>query len=901
MTIGEPLLHLNPEDHGLSEALCADLRRIDSVLGQVVQEQEGDEVVAACRTLWNAGLEGDHTQVLPLERRTELASKAARAFTILFQLINVAEQKEIVRVNRMRPRRPESIQDTLSDLSLAGVELPQVELALADLLIEPTLTAHPTEARRQIVLDHLERIARLLSELSLGLDPYTMDRPLNNAGMAEMDLHRFISTLWMTDELADRNPTVADEVEAALGVFDQSIFKVASWLVRDIQVALKEVYGHEAPTGSVPVRFRSWVGGDRDGNPNVTAQVTWETAVLHRRRVLANYLKLVRRTIPEFTHAGPDSRTGMPWAARLQDIAARLEAGLRHTELLMASSWAEPLPGQFRSGEEFVQELDALRSEMIAAGAFSSVESGRFARLLRQARIFGINMASLDVRQHSDEHAPAVAELLAAAGVIGSPEAYLEMSDSAKSAVLLAELENPRPLVSHDWQGSPRTEEVRRVFATILRIHKALGPDMVKAYIISMTHGISDMLEVMLLAKDARLIQLVDGRLAGGLDIVPLLETVDDLQRGKALLESLWKMPLYRRYLQQRDDHQEVMLGYSDSSKDGGTVAANWALYQAQAELGSLAAACGVVLSFFHGRGGTVGRGGGRASRAILSQPREGFRGRIRFTEQGEVISFRYSLPPIGHRHLEQIVGATLRAALQRDETIVPDDWSDVMTILAETSETAYRALVHEDEGFWAFFTQATPIDHIGGLTIASRPVMRPGKSAGSLDSLRAIPWNFAWVQTRASLPGWFGMGQGLWAVMELGHEETLKDMAAKWPFFQNLLVNVELELTRSSLPTFAIYCGLVDPPELADRFRASIQAEHALAGELIQKITGRELLAGSVIKKTISFRNPILMPLNMLQAGLLRRARSRPDDQGLKAAVLQTIAGIAAGMQSTG
>lgn len=920
----EPLLHLDPEAHGLSASLSADIRRLDQALGAVLLEQEGAELVQACRAMALAGEEGDPLPLIPIAHQPEMALKAARVFTLLFQLINTAEQKEIVRINRLRTRRPESVASALEGLAEQGMEEAEARSLLERLDVIPTLTAHPTEARRRPILDKLDEVARLLVELSRDDDLMTLDRPLSSPEMPVEDLHRVLTALWKTDELADHHPLVEDEVQSVLGYFHRSIFLVASWLSRDVERSWTSTYGGSPPQGPF-IHFRSWVGGDRDGNPKVTARVTWETAILHRRNALDNHERQMRRLARQASQGmGEDSEhwedwaigswrsilpeeeirrhRGMPFSLRAAVICARLKLSEEHTQRLWLDPYAEPLPGAYRTSDEYRADLEDLTDGLTRSGNGAMVRTGLLARIVRQARVFGLNLAALDVRQHSSVHEKAVAELLWAAGCCPGPDSYLALSEEEKTELLLKELGNPRPFVTRDWRGTAETEEVRSVFAYIRRIQRALGSDLVQSCIVSMTHGASDMLEALVLAKDARLVYFDDGRLIGTLDVVPLLETVEDLHKGEEMLAELFRMPLYRQILASRNMMQEVMLGYSDSSKDGGFLSANWALFAAQEKLGGLAVKEGIGLRLFHGRGGTVGRGGGRANQAILSQPETAFHGSIRFTEQGEVISFRYSLPPIAHRHLEQILSASILSASPGHSVEVKDEWRREITELARISQDAYRDLVYEDEKFWSFYSQATPIEAIGGLAIASRPVMRPGMKNPGLESLRAIPWNFAWVQTRGSLPGWYGIGAALQQRIEAGSLDILKEMALDWPFFKTILGNAELELLRAHLPTFSHYCTLVEPSEIGENFKTRISQEHARASSCLEQITGRPLEGGSkVIRQTISFRNPLLRPLNMLQVALLRRSRQRQDDQSLKEALLQTIAGIAAGMQSTG
>ncbi|MCG9895234.1 MAG: phosphoenolpyruvate carboxylase [Fimbriimonadaceae bacterium] len=896
---GLPLLRLHPADAGLTTSLSADLDRLNQLVGEVVGAQEGLETVDACRRLFEAAADGAELDDRRVVLDPESCTRVARAYTVLFQLINMAEQKEIVRINRARPSRPESIFEAVQTLKNEGWDQTRIEALIDGLEIGPTLTAHPTEAKRRAIQGKLEGLARLLAAEGAGAG-LELDRPLDSEGMVQRDLLRTLTALWQTPELPEENLRVEDEVRAALFYFESSIRRVASWLMRDVQIAVQKVYGDVAYEAPPIVRYRSWVGGDRDGNPKVTAETTWRTAVAHRTTALETMLESIGQIRRELTHG--EGRDGSTPAHMAAEVESRLESGLEHARRLARDRYALCPVACYTESESLVRDLKAIQADLVSRGDPHSAQTGVLARMTRQAQAFGLNLAALDIREHSDEHAGPVAELLTAAGRIESAHAYLDMDEEGKTALLLAELGEPRPMVSPDWTGSDDTERVRQVFRTIRHIHRAMGPDMIQAYIISMTHGISDILEVLVLAKDARLARFHRGRLTCPLDVVPLLETVDDLHRGRVLLERLFGLPIYRGLLQGRSDTQEIMLGYSDSSKDGGYVAANWALQRAQADLGEMAQEAGVRLRFFHGRGGTVGRGGGRASRAILGQPTDAFEGRIRFTEQGEIISFRYSLPPIAHRHMEQIVAATLLAAARAGRHAPPREWRDLVDRLAETSQRHYRSWIHEDPDFWEFYSQATPIEHIGSLSIASRPVMRPGKTVSGLDGLRAIPWNFAWVQCRGCLPGWFGLGTALRQAREAGDGPLMAEMAKDWIFFRTLLQNAALEVVRSSLPTFHLYSRLVASDQVRERFTAAIVDEHRRTTEELESLLGAPLLGeASVVRRTVAFRDPVLKPLNLMQASLLRRWRSGERSEAVRAAILQTIAGIAAGMQSTG
>nr|MCU0317449.1 phosphoenolpyruvate carboxylase [Fimbriimonadaceae bacterium] len=836
---------------------------------------EGAEVVRLCREVYELSIrdkEADPISVLNLTPDT--LQKVARAYTIFFQLINLAEQKEIIRANRTKPVRPESIRDTFRHLAEKGITADEMREILGKLEITPTLTAHPTEAKRRAVLDKLEAIALALVEWEREGTPYNLEHPLDSHGMAVSNLRRHLEVLWQTSEQNPWGMTVSDEVRNTLFYFERSIFRVASWLHRDIEKAWDECYPGNPGTLPPVLSYRSWVGGDRDGNPLVTAQVTEETLSDHKRVAFELYDKLLMRLEKEATQMpGPDGTSA-------SDLMTKLRTTLRENP--------HHLAGEVARVDEWLQRNGA---EVFAT-------TGLFARLRRLVQAFGLVAARLDIREHSEQIGGFLAEVLATSGLVESPQAYIDLPEEAKVILLEKQLSEPRPLVNSWWRPSPSSEELRK----LLILMRDSG-DLTPCFIISMTHGVSDILETVLLCKEWGVIQFDGSQLRGSLDFVPLLETVDDLHRGPDLLRGLMSVQPYRAYLAQRDDRQEVMLGYSDSSKDGGFFAANWALHHALETLTQAAKELGIHLRFFHGRGGTVGRGGGRANKAILSQPPGAFDGHIRFTEQGEVVSFRYALRPIAHRHLEQIVSACLLVASEsRDPSRVDPSWVEAASELAQVSEEVYRSLVKNSEEFLTFFTRATPISWIKHLSIASRPVMRPGRSLDRLEGLRAIPWNFAWVQSRYCLPGWFGLGSALQTYGEQGPDglARLRAMAKGWPFFQTVLRNAELELLRAHPATFRLYGGL-DGGTIHDQ----IQAEYERTVAMVLTVFGHgELLeAAPTVRRTVAFRNPLMMPLNVLQASLLGRLNEAPLDEQerWRPAMLQVMAGIAAAMQSTG
>jgi len=927
-------LELSSKVQGLSEDLGRDIGLLDRLLGQVLKSQEGEQLIDLARRLMSSDrpLPGDLLEKIPELADPAKIRQLARAFTVMFQLVNTAEQKEIVRVNRERQgMRRESILDAVVQLKKSGFTAPQIQLLIDRIEITPTLTAHPTEAKRKAVLDKLQSIALLLAEHE---GSPSLTGPLNSVSLPIGEIERTLTELWQTDEMRSRSLTVAEEVRNALYFFERTIMEVVPWLHADLAAALKQEYPDhrfEIPTF---LTYRSWVGGDRDGNPNVTPGETWNALLEHRILALEVYLDRVgvlRRELTQSTKLVPVSAALLdsvsqdirelayrprdlqrysqePYVIKLIGVEDRLKQTLELTQALAAGSVNPPMKAPYADPEQLLADLRLVRDSLLDNHAPDIAKSGRLPHLIRQIEAFGFHLATLDIRQHSDEHAKALEEVLAAAGVLPAGRTYGELDEAEKIELLSKELCNPRPLLPIDFQGSQGCRHVLDVFHVIRRARRELSPQAITAYVISMTHGISDILEVLLFCKEAGLLRFTEAGVESELDVVPLFETIEDLHGSGDLMRRLFANPRYRDHLNARGNTQEVMLGYSDSSKDGGYLAANWALQNTLGNLALVSKEEGIPIRLFHGRGGTVGRGGGRANKAILSQPAGSFSGQIRFTEQGEIVSFRYSLPPIAHRHLEQIVNAVLLAAAGTGSPDAEAKYGEVMHELETSSRSAYRSMVYDDPEFWHYYTQATPIEHISLLPIASRPVYRPGNALSGIDGLRAIPWNFAWVQCRTTLVGWYGMGTALeqYADDNEQHLETLQTMYRNWPFFQTVVDNAQLELTRAHLPTAHLYAERVEPRSLGERIESTINDEHGRTERMILKITGQTRLMekAPVVRKTVEFRNPAVMPLSTLQVALMDRwpHLTEEDQAGVwREAMLQTIAGIAAAMQSTG
>ncbi|HZT40861.1 MAG TPA: phosphoenolpyruvate carboxylase [Chthonomonadaceae bacterium] len=954
MTVA-PFLCLEPQNYALSEPLAGDIALLDRLLGRVLAEQEAPELLALARRLFTEADEADPLTLmerLPGLQDPNTTQRLLRAFTILFQLLNTAEQKEIVRVNRSRRAesgktpRPESIAEAVLRLKETGLDARAIQALLDRIDICPTLTAHPTEARRRAVQDKLQAIAHWLVETTLPPGIPRLDAPLDTGGLAEEELRRALVELWQTDEIREYSLTVPDEVRNALYFFEHTILEVVPRLHDDLRAALQRAYPGSRFRIPPFLRYRSWVGGDRDGNPNVTPEVTWEAMIQHKQLALGHYIARVadlQREITLSARLHPVSeelleslrRDGEivamsparlrrfahePYGLKLRYMTARLTATRDRLTAPPEESGAalarDGASAAYPDAEAFLADLKLLQRSLRFCKADILADEGGLSHLITQVETFGFHLATLDIRQHSDAHEPIVAAMLAAASAIPSGVAYSALPEAEKARILTREICNPRPLTSRDWTAPADNLGVLGVFEVIRRAQREIGPEAVNTYIISMTHGISDVLEVLLLAKEAGLLRWSAGTkgenlLTSAIDVVPLLETIEDLDRADTFLRRLFANPAYQAQIRARGNYQEVMLGYSDSSKDGGYLAANWALHDTQARLAKVCRQAGITLRLFHGRGGTVGRGGGRANRAILSQPPGSFDGKIRFTEQGEVISFRYSLPPIAQRHLEQIVNAALLAAAEsgspRKER---KEWRTALAAMAARSREVYRALVYDDAEFWRFYTQATPIAHISRLPIASRPVFRPGKQLVGLDELRAIPWVFAWVQSRYTLPGWYGLGSALesFSAQSPDNLALLKRMYRDWPFFKTVVDAAQLELVRAHLPTAASYAARVVPKSLGRRIHAQIAEEYDRTLDWVLQITGQaQLLSHApVVRSTVELRNPAVRPLSNLQVALLefwsRGLEGKEAENGpWRDALLLSIAGIAAAMQSTG
>ena len=910
------------------DATSAQVRLLGDLLGRAISEVEGPEeleLVERVRALAIASRNGDEaagSDLLALLRSVpaEDAMIVVSAFAAWFHLINLAEDQALVRqliTDRQDAEAagrdlPDTIQAAVRALTGRGVSGAQLGTLLEQVTIRPVMTAHPTESKRRTVLTKLGRVSAALRRLDEG--------SLSPEMTAEWEryLSEEITSLWMTDETRSRAPSVIDEVRNGLYWIDAVLFDLTPRLYRELADALAAVA--PALPGPPPrfLTFGSWIGGDRDGNPNVTPRITEQA--LREQQQLA--IRLLRRSIDRMhAHLSIAARRGSSpaLAARFAEMAEVLPSeaeelrerypgqphrqflaltyrSLRITEERAAQPWRADHhvdPRAYATAAAFVADLELLSDSLHAVGA-GRIADGRVRDLQVQAEVFGFHLVTLDIREHAARHAAAVAEVFARYRISAD---FLSLGEDERVQLLVDELEGGRPLTPHILDLSEDTDRTLEVFRLIRRAHQRLGPQAIDTYIISMTQRVSDVLTVLLLARDAGCDQ--------GLDVVPLLETVDDLDRAPELLETLLSLPAYREHVRRRGDHQQVMIGYSDSNKDGGYLTATWQLQRAQRAVAEVADQHGVRLTLFHGRGGSIGRGGGPANAAIRAQPPESVRGRLKLTEQGEVIAARYRDPVLAHRHLEQLIHAVLITARpdRRPRTTARVD--AVMDELAGLARQAYRALVHDTPELVEYLHQATPLDAIGELNIASRPARR--RSGGGLGDLRAIPWGFAWTQSRLLLPAWYGVGSAFhtWVGDQQERWEELAELVAVSPLLQVTLDNVEMAVAKSDLRIASRYARLATE-DVREAVFPALVGEHQLTTSALARLTGRpHLLAHDAdLAEVLRLRDPYLDPLHAVQAALLERLRT-PEVAGeedlLRAAVLVATNGIAAGLRNTG
>ncbi len=893
--------------------LREDLARLNRLLEALLLEQEGAEVVDEIRAIPSGAQRHDAAADALVERLSPATTTAlVRACGLYSQLFNIAEDLHHARRRRAHQRAgsaPQrgSLSRALTSLHDSGVDFASLNAALQEASVSAVLTAHPTEVQRQSVLDGHRAVRKFLQQLS------SSDITPEEEAEVEAKLQRVIHTLWQTTEIRPFKMTVADEIENGVAYHPLSFFQAIPALYERLGRQMRELWGQDAAIPSF-LRVGSWIGGDRDGNPNVDAGVLrhaitrqaevafkhyfYELAGLYRELSLSSRHIRVSPAVASLATASPDSaisRREEPYRLALATIEGRLSA--------TAANLGLPLRGRWTAGDAY-PDTDALQADLaalrdsLAANGSALLVYGRLGKLARAVDVFGFYLMPLDLRQHAEKHAAVVGELFAHANL----EHYAALDEAARVRVLLRELATPRLLYSPFLSYSADSEKELAIFREAARVQQQFGQGAIAQCIISNCASVSDILALALLAKESGLLRLDGGVPAISLNLVPLFETIADLDAAAGIMQQLFALPWYQQLLKSRNGVQEVMLGYSDSNKDGGYLTSQWELYQAEQRLVRVFDAAGVKMRLFHGRGGSVGRGGGPSYEAIMAQPAGTVVGRIRITEQGEIITAKFADPDNATRNLEALVAATLEATLSQGSQQDTDE-----SVLAELSGHAYRtyrALV-ESDGFMQYFMEATPISAIAKLNIGSRPASR--KALASIKDLRAIPWVFSWSQSRVMLPGWYGFGSAVSAFLAAhGHDAGLAQLQALYrqsPFFQVMLSNMEQVLAKADLQIARRYAALVGDAVLADRLFGGLQAEFDKTLAAFFAITGQDkLLQGNpTLARSLDTRLPYLDALNLLQVKLLQRLRQEPDDEAALYAIHLTINGISAGLRNSG
>ena len=894
------------------------IRLLGNLLGEVISELESPlifEIEERIRAMAKARRNGDQSsaQNLQLEvssLKTEEARAVAASFAAYFDLVNRAEENQrVLKLHRREDEAypepiPESIGHAIASLKERGISHEQMKDLLNNLSIELVLTAHPTEARRRTVLSKMEHVTHLIEKLS------TNSLSLREQEKITRSLRNEILSLWLTDRVRATKLTVADEVKTGLYFIDSFFWNTLPEIYEDLENALERYYpGLHTPDSWF--KLASWIGGDRDGNPNVTTEVTAEALRLHRGLSVENHRKSLQELARHLSISSsriPPPQSLLDWInnrrpfpphiayieQRYANEPYRLSLSLLASDLAEASREdmrAHLLQSYAHHARMDVNDLTQLL-ELLSGAMPAKLAQNDLLDVRHKVGIFGLHTARLDIREDSSRLNAALSEILRALNI----ESDFENLPTEKRIELITRLlMEPVPSLSRHPNVTSSTAETWSLFKLIGRTRQVYGDKLLGPIIISMTHAASDVLTVLLLAKWAGCFVIPQ--------ITPLFESVPDLKDAPRILEILFTSDMYREHLRSHANEQMVMIGYSDSNKDGGYLMANWSLYEAQEEITRVAKNHNVKLTIFHGRGGTIARGGGPANSAIRAQPAGSINGRFRLTEQGEIIALRYSNPGLAHRHLEQIASAVILASAPGQTQTVPEQWRTAMTHMSATAQHVYRTLVYETPGFIEFWESATPLDQIKQLQIGSRPSSRT--KSGAVHQIRAIPWVFSWMQSRFNLPGWFSLGSGLTSISD---QALLREMYMNWPFFRTLLANTEMSLLKADMEISTLYVDLVPDQRLANEIFTSIRAEYGRTRDAVLSISGHSTLLElePATRQAVQLRNPYVDPLNYIQVETLRRLRALPSPAGAEADALRevmaiTINGIASGLRNTG
>ncbi len=967
-----------PTDRSEKDApLRHDIRTLGNALGQAIQQHGGYSVFEmverlrrSCKRLRDyterlhlalpeeqialkAVIQALNQEIVSIVEQCDLdtAIDVIRAFTVYFHLVNTAEQHHRIRRRYSAELNTPDILHKPPRGSLAALvklcldkqlSAPQLQDLLNRLSIELVFTAHPTEATRRSLITKSRRLADLLAT-----HDHMEEMTPRQRTQWRHDLERVVTLLWRTDAIRSVRPQPLDEIKMGIYYLDEILYDA----LPDLYSEFEELLARSYPELTVPpfLRLGSWIGGDQDGNPFVSSETLLTALRLQRSYVIAHYRNAIQAlaqdysqslnhahitsalqqsldadilALPEYNRELGTQTSLEPYRHKLSFMWKRLEATLTIPSMHIASTWqattfveeAAPNPQQFayHNAAELLQDLRLLQESLLADGE-NPLAYGDLSRLIRQVELFGFHFSTLDVRQHSERHASALAELLRVTGLC--TDDYMKFSEEQRLHLLENLLRDPRLVARPDLHLSSETVHILNTFRTIRQAREEFGPRAVTCYIISMAHTLSDLLEVQFFCKEVGLLNL---------PIVPLFETIDDLRTCTDVLAVAFTHPDYRAYLDGCQREQQVMLGYSDSSKDGGILTSAWELYNAQTRLAELGRQYNINITLFHGRGGAIGRGGGPIYEAILGQPPGTVNGRLRITEQGEMLSFKYGLHDIAIRNMELVIAGVVQASLPttvQTDAQLPASWREAMEQLSARAHASYRQLIYDTPSFMQFFEQATPILELGWLNIGSRPARRT-KGHG-IEELRAIPWVFSWMQSRYVLPSWYGVGHALsdYVNADAAHLPLLQQMYREWPFLHAFLDNLQMTLSKADMHIAQHYATLVDDHELRQRMSQEIQAEYERTRTMVIRIVGgKELLDNtSVLQESIRRRNPYVDPLSYFQVTLLRRLRAlggplmlTPEEQAqadetaherarLTYAVLLTINGIAAGVRNTG
>ena len=922
----------------MKQSLPEQVRYLGSLLGQVIEEQCGPETLALEETI-RKGARALRRQFEPalwesLIAATSglevgLALKVLRAFTVYFHLVNLAELEEVLGTHRETLQQlegrahPESVADAIMKLSAAGFSEEQILRLVNQLRISPVFTAHPTEAKRRTVLDLLLELQSAVRKLRIG------DLVPPERARLEKEILATVTLLWQSDEVREVKPTVLDEVANCLFYFEAVLFDRLPQVYGSLQQALRHHYpklGAELPP---LLQFGSWVGGDRDGNDFVTPEITVQTLRLHKITALKRYVgevRKLRRFLSSSTKQVPVSRELLDSVERDASLYPEGKKGItKHNQhepyrqktsymlyriektLESAEQGGVPHFAIYKTAEELLSDLTVVMNSL------RGNEGERISELLvegfiTQLKVFGFYTARLDIRQHSGRHSAAIREILQSSAICAN---YSELSSSERERLLSEIILSPRPVIPFEQSYTQPTLDTIEVFRVIRAAHREIGQSAVENYIISMTKEVTDLLGVLFLAKEAHLFRLKeDGSVESDLNIIPLFETIEDLRALPNVLEQLFRNDAYRKNLHARGDVQEIMLGYSDSNKDGGYLTSHWELYKAQKFLLSIAESHGITIQIFHGRGGTTSRGGGGPlNKAILAQPPKTITGGIRITEQGEQISSNYSLGEVALRNMEELLHSVLlaTAGLTADFRAQEGKWESAMESLVQTAFASYRHFIYETPRFAEFFWQITPIEELSTLNIGSRPTKR--RDSKAIEDLRAIPWVFSWTQNRCLLPTWYGVGKALEQFILSQREGllTLQEMYEGWPFFHGVISNCEMTLMKTDMSIVRHYASLVSDPKLREQMMEEIITEYERTCRMVLQLTGQAHLLerNPPLRNILLVRRHYLDPLNYIQVDLLRRHRnssiSKEEQEQLLNGIQLSINGIASGMKNTG